>query len=37
VQTGNGVLRVRYDAFGKAYYAHEGAPNSYNYYGSYVD
>jgi RHS repeat-associated protein len=35
-QTGNGVLRVRYDAFGKAYYAHEGAPNSYNYYNAWM-
>jgi RHS repeat-associated protein len=33
-QTGNGMLRVRYDVFGKASFAHEGTPNNYTYYNS---
>ncbi len=33
-QTGNGMLRFRYDVFGKAYIAHEGTPNNYGYYNS---
>jgi RHS repeat-associated protein len=33
-QNGNGILRVRYDVFGKASFASEGTPNNYFYYNS---
>jgi RHS repeat-associated protein len=33
-QNGNGILRVRYDVFGKASFASEGTPNNYSYYKS---